>query len=95
MSDVFDLPQHMLRIVGQPHSGWRLAQDGEDDVKVLAFHFRIIANGAGSAVLAFASLDGHYEADRTYENVPSALAAAEDLFDIDPKAWFAVADERR
>jgi hypothetical protein len=76
-----------VRIARFAHSGWRLADDDDENARELPFEFRITDDGAGEFLLVYRSIDGTLSADTSHTTLDAAFSSAERQFGISRKEW--------
>ncbi len=81
------IPSRQLTIVGQPNSGWSIADDGTPSSFDLEFQFKVTDAGGRGCLLVYCSLDSQFSGDAWHETLEAALAAAQEEFGIARSEW--------
>lgn len=87
MSPITSIPKCIVRISGEPNSGWSGADLDDLNAVEMEFNFAITSDGNKNFLLVYHSADGRYAADSWHETVEEALDCAKASFGIEPSEW--------
>lgn len=87
MDFVASASKRLVRITGEPNSGWSAADPDDLNAREVEFDFRVTSDGNQNYLLIYESSDRQYCADSWHETIDQAIACAQALFGIEPGEW--------
>jgi len=87
MDFIASVPRRLVRITGEPNSGWSAADPDDLNAVEMEFDFFVTSDGDANYLLVYESIDGRYCADTWHETVEEAKRCAKEAFGLEFEEW--------
>jgi hypothetical protein len=94
MDFIASVSKRLVRIAGEPNSGWSAADPDDLNAAELEFNFFVTSDGGSNYLLVYRSVDARYSADTWHETIEDAMACANEAFGIEFDEWSKWQDAR-
>jgi hypothetical protein len=84
---IASVSNRLVRISGEPNSGWSAADPDDLNSFEVEFDFFVTSDGNKNFLLVYESLDRRYCADSWHPTIEEAIVCAQESFGVEPSEW--------